>query len=355
MAEPTQAAPAGLEVDGVSFAAAGHDIVASVSLNVAQGQTLAVLGPSGCGKTTLLRLIAGLERPSAGSVRLDGVDLAGLPAHRRKFGMVFQDFALFPHMNVARNVAFGLRKSSLPKSAAQARVAELLEMVGLSGFENRTTEALSGGERQRVALARALAPDPRLLLFDEPLGSLDRGLRERLLVELRAILDRLTIPAIYVTHDQFEAFAVADRMAIMRAGRIVTEGTPQELYANPTTEFVARFLGFSNIVDGQRDGAGIISTPVGTWAAPEADAGPVRLLLRGEDAAVVDTAGDGIVTGQVVSRLFQGGRQRVEVDAHGEKLEFEFAAGVPVPSPGAAIHIRVATVQALSSEPPPAQ
>ncbi|MGH2633385.1 MAG: ABC transporter ATP-binding protein, partial [Tepidiformaceae bacterium] len=227
----------GLVVEDVSFAAGGKEIVSRVSLGVAQGQTLAILGPSGCGKTTLLRLIAGLERPAGGSVRMDGVDLSAVPAHRRKFGMVFQDFALFPHMNVERNVAFGLRKSALPKAAAHARVAELLEIVGLAGFGQRTTEALSGGERQRVALARALAPDPRLLLFDEPLGSLDRGLRERLLVELRAILDRLTIPAIYVTHDQFEAFAVADRMAIMRAGRIVAEGTPRALYEKPGTEF----------------------------------------------------------------------------------------------------------------------
>lgn len=342
----------GLEVERVFFAAGGNAIVRGVSLHVPHGETLAVLGPSGCGKTTLLRLIAGLERPDHGTVSMGGVDLAGVPAHRRNFGMVFQDFALFPHMNVQRNIAFGLRKSLLSKADTLQRVAELLSMVGLEGFERRTTEALSGGERQRVALARALAPDPRLLLFDEPLGSLDRGLRERLLVELRAILDRLTIPAIYVTHDQFEAFAVADRMAIMRAGRIVGEGTPQALYAAPGTEFVARFLGFSNVVDAQLDARGVATTRIGRWSGVDGPAGAIRLLLRNEGATIAGGPGESIVSGNVASRLFQGGRQRLELEANGEKLEFEFETSTLLPAAGEVAHVRVASVQVLVPEPP---
>ncbi len=343
--------PAGLEVKSVEFAAAGREIVAGVSLTVPPGETLAVLGPSGCGKTTLLRLIAGLEPLAAGSVHFNGADMAGVPAHRRNFGMVFQDFALFPHMSVERNVAFGLGRSKLSRAAVRERVSELLEMAGLAGFEARTTEALSGGERQRVALARALAPEPRLLMFDEPLGSLDRGLRERLLVELRAILERVAIPAIYVTHDQFEAFAIADRMAIMRDGRIVRAGQPREVYERPGTEFVARFLGFSNIIDATFDGRGVATTAGGCWGGLAGEPGPARLLLRGEGATVAQGMGEQVVAGIVSGKLFQGARQRVELETPVGALEFEFDSTLTLPPAGAEIFIHVPAVQVLEREP----
>ncbi|MEP6871958.1 MAG: ABC transporter ATP-binding protein, partial [Anaerolineaceae bacterium] len=247
----------GLRVNRVSFHAAGRAIVDDVSFAVAAGETLAIVGPSGCGKTTLLRLIAGLHRLSAGTVFFDDEDLAGVPVHKRRFGMMFQDFALFPHLDVEENVAFGLRRQ-ITDSSRTARVTELLELVGLAGFGKRTIEALSGGERQRVALARSIAPEPRLLMLDEPLGSLDRGLRERLLVELKAILGRLQIPTVYVTHDQFEAFAMGTRMAIMRSGKIIRSDTPQTIFEHPETTFVARFLGLENIVAGERSADGIV-------------------------------------------------------------------------------------------------
>ncbi|HMO53490.1 MAG TPA: ABC transporter ATP-binding protein, partial [Tepidiformaceae bacterium] len=246
----------GLEVQDVRWAAGSKEILRGVSLAVPPGETVALLGPSGCGKTTLLRVIAGLEQPNTGMVLIDGKDVTRLPPHRRGFGLMFQEHALFPHMNVRRNIEFGLRQMAVPARRRGERVEELLASVGLVGFGERTLEGLSGGERQRVALARTLAPSPRLLMLDEPLGSLDRGLRERLVIEVRDILDHLDIPALYVTHDQFEAFAIADRLAIMRGGRIVRDGTPADVFAEPRTEFVARFLGMENLVRGHRNSGG---------------------------------------------------------------------------------------------------
>jgi thiamine transport system ATP-binding protein len=210
-----------------------------------------VLGPSGCGKTTLLRAIAGLEPPSGGRVTWDGADLGGVAPHRRGFGMVFQDFALFPHRDVFGNVAFGLRMAGADRAAQRARVDEVLALVGLEGYGPRSIATLSGGEQQRVALARALAPRPRLLLLDEPLGSLDRSLRQRLVVELRELLTTAGVSAVYVTHDQEEAFALADALVVMRAGRVVQRGTPEAVWSHPRDEFVARFLGFDNVLDGR--------------------------------------------------------------------------------------------------------
>jgi ABC-type Fe3+/spermidine/putrescine transport system ATPase subunit len=359
--------PGGLSVEHVSFAVGPKAILRDVSVEARPGETLAVLGPSGCGKTTLLRIIAGLERPDAGRVLFDGDDVTGVPAHRRTFGMMFQDFALFPHLDVRKNVEFGLRRSKLDKPERRARVDELLELVGLSGYGKRTTEALSGGERQRVALARALAPQPRLLMLDEPLGSLDRGLRERLIVELRAILKRLAIPAVYVTHDQFEAFTIADRMAIMRAGQVVRTGTPEDVYAEPRTEFVARFLGFENVVRGTLSEDGAAQTPVGRWRVPltpgpsrtaDGEGGcnggarprEVALLLRGEGVALTESGGDGVVSGVVVSRLFQGANQRVELDAQGERLAFELPADVGIPREGERISLQVPNVQLIATD-----
>lgn len=222
-----------------------------VSFEVAAGETVALLGPSGCGKTTFLRSVAGLQRLDRGCVLLEGKDVTRTPPHRRGIGLMFQDHALFPHRDVFGNVAFGLRMAGLPGEAIVSRVDELLDLVGLAGTGGRAVESLSGGEQQRVALARALAPAPRLLLLDEPLGSLDRPLQERLLGELAELFEQLSLSVVYVTHDVAEAFALGDRVALMRAGRIVQAATPDELWTRPANEWAARFLGLANVeVDG---------------------------------------------------------------------------------------------------------
>jgi thiamine transport system ATP-binding protein len=238
-----------LRVEDVSVRFDGHAALDCVSLAVGHGEIVTVLGPSGSGKSTLLRVVAGLQRPDAGRVLLDDVDLAPVPAHRRGIGLVFQDHALFQHRDVEGNVGFGLRMRGDSPGPVRARVQELLELVGLSGYERRSVATLSGGEQQRVALARALAPEPRVLLLDEPLGSLDRLLRDRLLEDLERLFAELGITALYVTHDQGEAFALGDRVAVVRRGRVVQTGTPDELWAHPADEDVARFLGLANVLE----------------------------------------------------------------------------------------------------------
>ena len=340
----------GLDARNVEFRAGQAHILRGANLRAATARTVALLGPSGCGKTTLLRVIAGLERPSAGEVLFDGVDVAHLPPHRRGFGLMFQEHALFPHMNVERNVDFGLRRRGWDPERRGRRVAELLETVGLGGFGRRALEGLSGGERQRVALARALAPEPRLLMLDEPLGSLDRGLREHLVVELREILRHLAIPAIYVTHDQFEAFAVADDLAIMREGRVVRVGTPGEVHGDPQTEFVARFLGMDNIIDGVRDAHGMVETAAGVFG-PCAGAPPlVRLLLRTEGAVLVEADGPNVVRGLVVARVFLGGLTRLVIDTVAGRLEFPMQTTPAGMADGDEVRVQVEKVQALIGE-----
>ncbi|HZJ26508.1 MAG TPA: ABC transporter ATP-binding protein [Acidimicrobiia bacterium] len=220
-----------------------------VDLEVPTGDVLSVLGPSGSGKSTLLRVIAGLEPGATGSVRWSGEDLSSVPTHRRQFGLMFQDHMLFAHRDVVANVEFGLRMHGASRRVASERARRALTLVGLAGYESRRTHELSGGEQQRVALARAIAPEPRLLLLDEPFGSLDRALRDRLLVELRELFTELGITAVFVTHDHDEAFAIADHVLILRAGRAEQLGDPVEVWRAPATEFTARFLGFVNTID----------------------------------------------------------------------------------------------------------
>jgi spermidine/putrescine transport system ATP-binding protein len=267
-----------------------HPILRGISFNVAAGETVSLLGPSGSGKSTLLRIIAGLEPPDTGRVLWNDVDLAATPAHRRDFGLVFQDYALFPHLNVFENAAFGLRMRAWPGESVQARVREVLELVEMTGFERRQVNDLSGGEQQRVALARALASRPRLLMFDEPLGALDRTLRAGLLVELRRILRTAGVPAVYVTHDQEEAFAIADRVLILHDGRIIRSGPPAEIAAAPGSAWVAEFLGLGSILEGKavskKGRLWRVKTRIGTLTS---DCGPttrpgqiVRVLIRPE-------------------------------------------------------------------------
>ena len=240
-----------LDVRGVTMRYDDAPVLRDVSLSVAEGEIFAVIGPSGCGKTSLLRVIGGLERAEAGGVWLAGERIDGVPSHRRGIGMMFQELALFPHLDVRANVAFGLRMQGLAREPREARVEEMLELVGLSGYGGRKVHELSGGERQRVALARSLAPGPRLLMLDEPVGALDRALREDLLSELSEILRAQGLTAIYVTHDQEEAFALADRVIVMDAGRVRQSGRPEDVYGAPADAWVARFLGRTNLIPGE--------------------------------------------------------------------------------------------------------
>lgn len=262
-----------------------------LDLTVADGEIVGVLGPSGCGKTTLLRLVAGLEEPDTGTIRWDGRDLAGTPPDTRGFGLMFQDHVLFPHRDVAGNVAFGLRMQRLPRSVVDQRVGEVLATVGLAGTQHRAVSTLSGGEQQRVALARALAPRPRLLMLDEPLGALDRALRERLVVDLRRILRDLGTTAAYVTHDQDEACTVADRVVVMRAGHVEQDGAPRDVWHDPVNAFVAGFLGWTDIHDGTgvRPG-GVVLDPGGALGAEVVD-----VLFQRNRFVVRVRSGDGRV------------------------------------------------------------
>jgi len=239
-----------LELSHITKSYEGQPLLKNISFKVGPGETVCLLGASGSGKSTLLRMIAGLELPDAGQILWDSTDLVSTPPHLRDFGLVFQDYALFPHLDVFNNVAFGLKMRNWEKQKIQERVAETLEIVNLSVFANRKVADLSGGEQQRVALARALAPHPQLLMFDEPLGALDRALREEVLNELRMILHRTQILAIYVTHDQEEAFTLADRILLLHDGEIVCEGTPADVVNHPCSAWAAKFLGLGNVING---------------------------------------------------------------------------------------------------------
>ncbi len=243
-----------IEVRNISKSYDRAPLLRNVSLNIPEGEVVCLLGPSGTGKTTLLRIIAGLELPESGQVLYQGRDLRDVPVNERGFGLMFQDLALFPHRTVAENVAFGLRMQHRPAAEIRERVAEALELVGLDPirFAKRDVNHLSGGEQQRVALARSLAPRPRFLMFDEPLGALDRILREQLVQDLRELLKRIGMTALYVTHDQEEAFVIADRLVILREGEVAQEGAPAEVYRRPASAFVARFLGLPNLIPAER-------------------------------------------------------------------------------------------------------
>lgn len=307
-----------LALEGIDVTLAGTPIVADVSLEVATGERLALLGPSGAGKSTLLRVVAGLQRPSAGRVLLDGRDVTNVPAHRRGIGFVFQDAALFPHRGVAENVGFGPKVAGLPAAEQATRVAEALALVGLSRAGARDVTTLSGGEAQRIALARALAPRPSTLLLDEPLGSLDGPLRLRLQEDLRTLFERLSLTVVHVTHDVGEAFALGDRIAILRAGRIAQVASPDELWASPADDWVARFLGMRN-VERNGDRATVIRPEAvrvrpgdgATVLAADRDGAVVRLRIRRADGVELDAVTVGVSAPPV------GGRVSVEVDPAG--------------------------------------
>ncbi|RXT50136.1 ABC transporter ATP-binding protein [Bradyrhizobium betae] len=246
---------ASIEIAGVSKVYdGGVRAVDAVAMDIRQGEFFSLLGPSGCGKTTTLRMIAGFEIPSAGAIRVDGADVTHVPAHKRDMGMVFQNYALFPHRTVAENVAFGLRMRGLDKATIAVKVKAALAMVELSGLEDRRPAQLSGGQQQRVALARAIVIAPRVLLCDEPLGALDKKLRQQMQFELKQLQKKLGLTLVFVTHDQEEALAMSDRIAVMNGGRVEQVGTPTEIYNQPITRFVADFIGDTNIFRGERVG-----------------------------------------------------------------------------------------------------
>ncbi|MFF2653618.1 ABC transporter ATP-binding protein [Streptomyces sp. NPDC058045] len=293
-----------LQLDGATVRFGGRTALDSVGLDVAEREIVCVLGPSGSGKSTLLRAVAGLQELDGGRVLLAGRDQHGVPAHRRGIGLMFQDHQLFPQRDVGANVAFGLRMHQVPRAERRGRVAELLTTVGLPGAEHRPVATLSGGEQQRVALARALAPQPALLMLDEPLGQLDRTLRERLVVELRGIFDRLGTTVLAVTHDQGEAFALADRVVVMRDGHIAQTGTPLDVWQRPADGFVARFLGFDNVVPATVTGTAA-DTPWGKLPVPDGSPQGERTVLVRPAGVRLTGGGDGLSC-TVESRTFRG-------------------------------------------------
>ena len=327
--------PSLLSLTNISKSFASTRAVNDVSLDVNQGEFFGLLGPSGCGKTTTLRMIAGLEQPDSGSIKFDGKEITNLPPERRGFGMVFQNYALFPHLNVFENVAFGLRARHKPKAEMDDRVTSALELVQLPGYGKRRIDELSGGQQQRVAIARAIAIEPALLLFDEPLSNLDVSLREETRSELRELVTRLRLTAVYVTHDQEEAFALCDRIAVMVGGKLMQTGQPRDLYEQPSDISVAKFLGRNNLIRSMR----LSSSKTSDGEFKTLDGGhtlklnikheelaplnkPVFLAIRPEHVVLnIRSSSENILSGQVRDIVFAGATSTVRIDANGLLLE----------------------------------
>ena len=325
-----------LEISRIRKHYDGQLLLDDISFSVGESETVCLLGPSGGGKSTMLRIIAGLEEMESGRVLWDGQDISTVPAHSRRFGLMFQDYALFPHMSVSQNVAFGLRMQNVETGEIQKRVAEALELVNMPRFGSRRVTDLSGGEQQRIALARALVARPRLLMLDEPLGALDRALREQLSADLWQVLDRMDIPVIYVTHDQQEAFTFADRMLILHDGRILQSGTPQEVYARPASPWLAEFMGQRNTINGE-----VVSlqplkvqTECGLLECGQAFGKPAigkkATLVLPAGAAKIVEEGENLLRAQVYRAQFQGVGYSVEFRLeNGREMAFFFPEALP--------------------------
>ena len=306
-----------LELSGIT---AGYDkniILKDFNLNVEKGEFVSLLGSSGCGKTTCLRLIAGFSEPMAGTMTFNGKDYTHVPLHKRNFGFVFQSYALFPHLTVFDNVAFGLKMRKMDKETIRKEVMHMLEVVDLKGLENRFPREMSGGQRQRVALARALVIKPDLLMFDEPLSNLDAKLRVKMRVEIRRLQQELGFTAIYVTHDQEECFAISDKVAIMNKGVIEQMDTPSEIYNHPKTEFIARFVGFENFFDLERIGERTFKTKHGVTIKTQKDhaAATLKGCIRPGDVTVAKAGTDlpNALTGKVMVSTFLGQHNQLNV------------------------------------------
>jgi putative spermidine/putrescine transport system ATP-binding protein len=303
--------------------------VSDVSLAVEDGEFLAIVGPSGCGKTTLLKLVAGFLKPDAGIIRLNGEDVSALPTRERECGVVFQAYALFPHMRVWENIAYPLRVREVGQEERRRRAAEMLELVGLSGLADRLPAQLSGGQQQRVALARALVFGPRALLLDEPLSALDAATRVAMRDEIRRIQRGSNIATLLITHDQDEALSLADRIVLLHEGRLVQSGSPQEIYDAPADAFVAGFVGRANLLDAKVIDAETVDTPIGRLATPphgRAAGSALRLLVRPERVEVANAAGgENVFPARVLRDRFFGATRQIEVAAGQGRLEIETA------------------------------
>ncbi|WP_225027529.1 ABC transporter ATP-binding protein [Xinfangfangia pollutisoli] len=303
-----------------------HIALAPIDMEIRQGEFMTLLGPSGCGKSTLLNMIAGFVTPSSGAIRMAGADVTRLPPYRRKIGMVFQNYALFPHMTVADNLAYGLKMQKLPKAEIRAQVARTLEVIKLTKFADRHPRQLSGGQQQRVAIGRAVITNPQVLLLDEPLSALDKNLRGSMQVEIKEIQQRLGITTVFVTHDQAEALSMSDRIAVMSEGRVRQVGTPDEVYERPSDGFVASFLGDVTRIFGRlteiRGGAAVILTEAGPLRLPEAQADLVlgqdcEVFIRPEHLTLVPDGQPAMLRGTVAMRIYQGGHFDILVDHPG--------------------------------------
>ena len=347
----TMDAPA-VELRGVSRRIASQTVLDRVDLVVGRGEFFSLLGPSGCGKTTSLRLVAGFDEPDSGSVHVDGQDMAGVPPYRRDVNTVFQSYALFPHLSVSGNVAFGLEMQQTPRSEIDSRVAETLEMVQLAGFGQRRPHQLSGGQQQRVALARAIVRRPKVLLLDEPLGALDLKLRRGMQLELKRLQRRLGTTFVYVTHDQEEALTMSDRIAVMDKGRVLQVGSPEDVYERPATRFVADFLGEANLLDAEvvRDGVRVAGTvlrvaPVGG----PCEHSRITLCLRPERVTLAPQ-GDGLA-GVVEEAIYAGSELKYVVRlADGQTLAVRTPAA-EAKKPGDRVVARFAAEHARILEP----
>jgi len=342
-------ADAFLRIDNLVKSFAGNTVVKGVNLAFQKGEFVSLLGPSGCGKTTILRMIAGFERPTSGQILVEGQDISPLPPNRRKIGMVFQAYALFPNMNVEDNVGFGLKIAGVPRDARRARVEEMLKLIGLPGYGKRFPFEMSGGQQQRVALARALAPKPRMLLLDEPLSALDAKIRVSLREEIRAIQRELGITTVFVTHDQEEALSISDRIVVLSAGNVEQVGAPFEIYNKPATRFVATFVGQINTLTGKVvDGAArmvdldgqvvhVSALPAGTASGSE-----IALTLRPEAVRVAGSAqGDVALDGTVSEVAFLGSVIRLKVRLGKNSIDLDTFNDPSSPPPAIGDAIRV--------------
>ena len=334
---PLQTAMSFLDLDRVSKRFGDHVAVDDLRLGVDKGEFVALLGPSGCGKTTTLQMIAGFVELTSGAIRLDGRDLADISPAKRGLGIVFQSYALFPHMTAAENVAFGLEMRGVGRTERDARVREALAMVGLTGFAERYPRRMSGGQQQRVALARALVIRPNVLLLDEPLSNLDAKLREEMQIELRQIQRNLGTTTVLVTHDQIEAMALSDRIVVMNQGRVEQIGTPQETYERPASAFVSHFLGKTNEFAAEIERSGPSPRLVagsGAWPAPPGLSGRVTIAVRPEKVTFGDGADAGL-SGRVVTRIFQGNHWLFQCETErGPAIVIRQNSGEPQPDEG---------------------
>ena len=345
--------PGYLELNGLSKAFGHNAVLDTFSLSMAKGEFITLLGPSGCGKTTLLRLVAGLLRPDAGTVHVGGRDLTRLPAHKRNVGIVFQSYALFPHLNVRENIAFGLKAKGTPREAIERDVAEALKLVRLEEYGERSVKQLSGGQQQRVSLARAMVTKPAVMLLDEPFSALDRKLRETMQIETRQILRRSGATAIFVTHDQEEALVLSDRVVVMNQGRVEQIGDPKTVYAKPASAFVLNFVGQALRLHGTAEGSSGVRTAVGLVRAPGAfrQGQEVMAAVRPE-AVELGVAGhdhNGAVL-RVREIVFLGSKTQVLFESQGEDVLVAELPGAPPPEvrPGASVAVRWPVAATLS-------